>query len=410
MQRRIPLAAALLLVSAFPAASADLTVRYKVSVKAGSLMRPEAAQKLEEARKTAPTEVVTQFHGDVARSEVNGRVTLLDYGRRQVTLVDTKGQRFATAPFDEYVAALRPAAQPMPSQLSTALRKIQPHVVSKDNFVLANIQGIRAEQTAAMIDYSLPPTMGLGNLVAMRIEIRAWRPLEEEMARVPLLKDWADYQARGKDLVHPTSALENVFAAAGGEEMRGVMEALEKMQDRPALKMQVAYSMPGLAALQRKQGVDAPAGTDPGGSILELGYELADLSPAPLADSLFTVPAGFHSVSLKEIMSTPLVPATAGGQLPPGVKAPVLILKSDPQFTEEARKAGTEGTVLLSIVIGADGNVQDSSIVKSLSPDLDQKAREAVSRWKFQPGEKDGKPVAVRAQIQINFRLSEKPQ
>ncbi len=61
------------------------------------------------------------------------------------------------------------------------------------------------------------------------------------------------------------------------------------------------------------------------------------------------------------------------------------------------------------MIIGADGHLQDTKIVKSLSPDLDQKAIEAVSHWTFRPGEKDGKPITVGAQIQVNFRLPDNP-
>jgi TonB family protein len=409
MKLRILLPAILVAIQAGPAAWADLTVRYKVAFKSGSLMRPETAKKLEEAQKTAPTELVTRFHGDMARSEANGRVTLIDYGRQQVTVLDSKGQRFATAPFDEYRAAMRPAAKPMPAQLAAALHKFQPHAVSRDNFVLASIDGIRAEQTAVKIDYSLPAALGMGDIVAVRIETRFWRPLEEEMTRLPLLKEWAGWLARGNGLAQPASTLDNLFAAGAGEEMRGAIEALEKNADRPALKMQVAYSMPGLAALQRRQGVDPPAGTDPTGTILEIACELVDLSPALLADDLFTVPAGFRFVSMKDITSTRAVAATSTGQLPPGLKPPEVILKSEPRYTEEARQSRVEGTVVLSVIIGADGSVQDTKIVKSLSPDLDQKAIEAVSHWKFRPGEKDGKPITVGGQVQVNFRLSDKP-
>jgi TonB family protein len=215
--------------------------------------------------------------------------------------------------------------------------------------------------------------------------------------------------ARGKGLARPASTLDNVFAAGAGEEMRGAIEALEKNADRPALKLQVAYSMPKLAALQRKQGVDEPAGADPTGTILEITCELVELSPAALSDELFAVPAGFSPVSLKEITSAPAVTTFPAGQFPPGFTPPVLISRTNPQYTAAARKAKIEGTVAITMVVDAEGNVRDPRIVKSLRPDLDQKAIEAVSQWKFRPGEKDGKPVAVASTIQINFRLLEQP-
>jgi TonB family protein len=63
----------------------------------------------------------------------------------------------------------------------------------------------------------------------------------------------------------------------------------------------------------------------------------------------------------------------------------------------------------LSIVVDASGNPQNVQVVQSLDPGLDQGAIEAVQGWKFQPGLKDGKPVAVRVTIQVNFQLSDKP-
>jgi len=171
--------------------------------------------------------------------------------------------------------------------------------------------------------------------------------------------------------------------------------------------MQVAYSMPGLVALARKRGVDMPASVDPAGTILEISTELVDLSPVALADDLFTVPAGFRSVPMKDI-TTPTGTLVPVSQIP-GFTPPMLISRTNPEYTPEASKAKIEGTVEIAIVVGADGSVRRPQIVKSLSPDLDQKAIEAVSQWKFRPGERDGKAVDVATRIQINFRLLDKP-
>ena len=77
----------------------------------------------------------------------------------------------------------------------------------------------------------------------------------------------------------------------------------------------------------------------------------------------------------------------------------------EPDFSEEARKAKYQGTVLLAIVVTANGVASDLKVVKSLGLGLDEKAMEAVRQWKFKPGYKDGKPVAVAATIEVNFRL-----
>ena len=88
-----------------------------------------------------------------------------------------------------------------------------------------------------------------------------------------------------------------------------------------------------------------------------------------------------------------------------GVSAPVVLYKVDPEYSEEAHKAGYSGTVVLTLVVDATGEARDIRVIHSLCVSLDQKAVEAVNKWKFKPGYKDGKPVAVQATIQVNFRL-----
>jgi len=88
-----------------------------------------------------------------------------------------------------------------------------------------------------------------------------------------------------------------------------------------------------------------------------------------------------------------------------GVSAPVPIVKPEPEYSEEARKAKWQGAVQLQLVVDENGNPQDIKVVRSLGLGLDQKAIEAVQKWRFKPGLKDGKPVPVSAYIEVNFRL-----
>jgi TonB family protein len=88
-----------------------------------------------------------------------------------------------------------------------------------------------------------------------------------------------------------------------------------------------------------------------------------------------------------------------------GVSQPSVLVKVDPEYSEEARKAKYSGSVTLAIVVDADGHARDIRVVKSLGMGLDEKAIEAVAKWKFRPGMKGGQPVNVRATIEVNFRL-----
>ena len=88
-----------------------------------------------------------------------------------------------------------------------------------------------------------------------------------------------------------------------------------------------------------------------------------------------------------------------------GVSAPAVLLKVEPEYSEEARKAKWQGTVVLSLIVDETGHPQGLKVVRSLGLGLDQKAIDAVEKWRFKPGMKDGKPVAVQATIEVNFRL-----
>jgi periplasmic protein TonB len=92
----------------------------------------------------------------------------------------------------------------------------------------------------------------------------------------------------------------------------------------------------------------------------------------------------------------------------PGVKAPVPIERPEPAYTEEAREAKLQGSVLLSVIIDADGRTKDIKVVRPIGLGLDEKAVEAVNTWKFEPArlQKDNTPVAVKANIEVNFRLN----
>jgi TonB family protein len=88
-----------------------------------------------------------------------------------------------------------------------------------------------------------------------------------------------------------------------------------------------------------------------------------------------------------------------------GVTAPVLVSKVEPEYSEEARVAKIQGTVVLTVVIGVDGHAADITLARSIGFGLDEKALDAVTQWEFKPGTRDGLPVPVMAQIEVNFRL-----
>ncbi len=103
---------------------------------------------------------------------------------------------------------------------------------------------------------------------------------------------------------------------------------------------------------------------------------------------------------------TPTPPGPAGPfRVGNGVSQPSVTFKVDPEYSEVARKLHVDGAVALATVVDQTGTARDIHVVKSLGYGLDEKAIEAVQKWKFKPGMKGGQPVNVRATIEVNFRL-----
>jgi TonB family protein len=100
-------------------------------------------------------------------------------------------------------------------------------------------------------------------------------------------------------------------------------------------------------------------------------------------------------------------PAAPAYHVGADVEAPVLLRKVDPEYTEEARAARLQGTVVVSTVIGEDGRAHDLKVVKGLGLGLDEKALESVAAWHFLAGKKGGQAVPVESTIEVNFRLAE---
>jgi TonB family protein len=88
-----------------------------------------------------------------------------------------------------------------------------------------------------------------------------------------------------------------------------------------------------------------------------------------------------------------------------GITVPRRTYSPPPDYSEEGRKRKIEGVVTLDIVVTSAGKTTQIRVLQGRGYGLDQKAIEAVSRWKFQPATKDGTPVSVEIAVEISFHL-----
>jgi protein TonB len=88
-----------------------------------------------------------------------------------------------------------------------------------------------------------------------------------------------------------------------------------------------------------------------------------------------------------------------------GVTPPRVIYQTDPEFSEEARKAKYQGNCVLGLIVDASGRPTKIRVLNALGMGLDEMAIESVKNWKFEPGKKDGRDVAVEIAVEVDFHL-----
>ncbi len=88
-----------------------------------------------------------------------------------------------------------------------------------------------------------------------------------------------------------------------------------------------------------------------------------------------------------------------------GVTGPVPIYAPEPEYSDEGRRARMQGTVIVELIVDRNGTTRNFKVIQSLGLGLDEQAVKTVATWRFKPGTKDGKPVAVIADIYVGFHL-----
>jgi periplasmic protein TonB len=87
-------------------------------------------------------------------------------------------------------------------------------------------------------------------------------------------------------------------------------------------------------------------------------------------------------------------------------KRPEPVSQSAPAYPPELRKAKIEGLVTLLFVLNEDGRVEGPRVENSTRPEFEKPALEAVRKWRFRPGMKDGQPVRTFIKYPIRFRVT----
>ena len=133
---------------------------------------------------------------------------------------------------------------------------------------------------------------------------------------------------------------------------------------------------------------------------------LLPAKPAAIPKSASTAPSppGYTKETVEAVEATPQeteTPIRVGA----GVTPPTVIFRVEPTYTDEAREAKYEGTVVAKVTIHKDGTLTLDNVIRALDYGLTERAIEALEQWKFKPAMKDDEPVAVSLTVEVNFNL-----
>ena len=154
-----------------------------------------------------------------------------------------------------------------------------------------------------------------------------------------------------------------------------------KLPDNPSLPNVGVHSSPNVSLLSNGQGGPAGIGSHKGrGDGPGDGDGYGPGSDRGAGDSIYTAGIG-------------------------GVTNPIPIVSPEAEFSDEARRNKYQGVVMIAVIVDAHGFPRNPRVKRSLGMGLDEKALEAVQKYRFKPAMKDGKPVAAMITVEVNFRL-----
>jgi TonB family protein len=127
---------------------------------------------------------------------------------------------------------------------------------------------------------------------------------------------------------------------------------------------------------------------------------------ADLVVALVAIP-GAVAAPARGAVSPPVIatPSPGARGLPPGLTIPTSLTRVSAQYTDAARQAKIQGTVVLRGMVRKDGTIDSIQVVQGLGYGLDEAAVSAVRQWKFAPGTQNGETIDLITTVQVNFSL-----
>lgn len=384
---------------------ADVTIRYR-----GEMTSPIGG---------APgriTAYVVRMKGNKGITVDDSETTIVDFGRQQVTVIDTVRRKYATvsaAEYGKWTEERMPDAAPETADMEGMLKSMKAVCETKKSGATETIQGVLAEEREITCTTTMKAPEGTQDQAAafltgmsMKSVMRIWSAAPSERLRVPGLWQLSGFDAWEKYFENPMGSLGEMAP----EGMKPMMEALEKDQStmlRSSMEMSMKMPMAGAAESEMP--------------VFKASNEVVGLSTELLDDSLFDVPGDCSAEPFEDLMkgitdaemeSEKAEEAKASAQaaplraIPENVKAFIPLLypltQTEPVTPVDAGGEKVQGVVQLLVTVGAKGNVEELEVLTGPEA-LRKSATDSVRQWSFRPVIRDGAPVAAYTEVRVDF-------
>ena len=285
----------LLVLLAIPALYADVTLRYKTEVKLNPAL-PNAAAGMKAMDSAMPAETLSQFKNGRGFTSQGGMTSIYDFSKQEITLLDREGKRYATLPAGQFQDAIAAAMPQMPKEARAMLAAMKTRTESKATGRSATIHGIEAEEREIIMTTDAPPRPNLPAPAGpmMRMVIRCWTAKAGEVMRVPAIRELAGYNLFAAATMNPLSSLEKMIQQMPmARDIASIAKEMQSGGTPVVLRVQFDMFMPMIGAMLKQ----APAGRspfgpgfDPDAPFMQMNQEVAELSSAPVPDTVFEIP------------------------------------------------------------------------------------------------------------------------
>jgi hypothetical protein len=279
---------------------ADVTLRYKMEVKANPGLSAQMAAG------AMSQESVLRLKGGKGFSSSVGFNSIVDFAAKEVTILDTTTKRFAKMTSDQFgeemVRAMPEISAQARASLATMKADVSPARVTGGTAV---IQGVEAEEREIGISIEGPAMPGVPSGPMVRMVVHIWSAKPGEVARVPAIRELTGYSLWSFATMNPAAGMGKMMTQIPG--FPGMSEALMKeMQKAPTvLRMHMDMFMPSMAAMLRQLPAESNplgAGFDSDAPFMQMNQELVEISAETVPDSVFRIPDGYREAPAVDLV------------------------------------------------------------------------------------------------------------